>query len=481
MSRTPAHHGATGATRIRTARVLGNRLAQGTRRVAALELTASVRTLQPSATLLINEMVTARRAAGKETIHLGFGQASFPLPASMRVALAASATHTAYPPVLGFPELRAAIAGYLTRVRGQAFVAEQVCVGPGSKPMIYVALHALDGDLLLPVPSWVSYAPQARLLGKRIIPVATDSADHLRLTRMALAGALARARHEGANPRILIVNSPSNPTGGMLAEGDVVALAEWARAEGITLISDEIYAELAHGWRAHISPVQFYPEGTIITGSLSKPFSAGGWRLGYLVVPLGQAGQRLLSAVRALASEIWSGAAGPIQAAAVNAYADDPEIAAYLRQSAQLHGHIAARLQTALAGQGARCPRPAGAFYLYPDFAPWRAALAARGIQTSMDLARHLLDNWGIATLPGSEFGDKPSALRLRLATSMLCEPDRLATHEARETALWESLRAADALPTAGDMPTPLPLPALDRAIEHFGEFTTALGTPSSE
>jgi aspartate/methionine/tyrosine aminotransferase len=164
----------------------------------------------------------------------------------------------------------------------------------------------------------------------------------------------------------------------------------------------------------------------------------------------------------------------------VEAYADDPENTAYLRRSARLHGHIAARLEAALTEQGARCPRPAGAFYLYPDFTPWRKALAARGVQTSMDLARHLLDDWGIATLPGSEFGDKPAALRLRLATSMLCEPDQPIRAEAREAALWELLRAADALPADGAASTPLPLPALDRAIARFGEFAAALGTPTA-
>lgn len=475
MTAPGSHHRAHGTAPARRARAAIPHVARTPRKLATpMSLTTTARTLRPSATLLINEMVAARYAAGQETIHLGFGQANFPLPPRLRAALTASAAGTGYPPVLGLPELRAAIASYLARMRGQPFTAEQVGVGPGSKPMIYVAMQALEGDVLLPVPSWVSYAPQARLLGKRVIPVPTDSADHLRLTREALAGALARARHDGADPRILIVNSPSNPTGGMLAKEDVAALAAWAKAERITIISDEIYAELAHGWRAHISPGRHYPEGTVFTGSLSKPFSAGGWRLGYLVVPAYTTGQRLLSAMRALASEIWSGAAAPIQMAAAEAYADDPVLAAYLRQSARAHGHVAARLHAALTALGARCARPAGAFYLYPDFAPWRSALAARCVRTGMDLARLLLDDWGIATLPGSEFGEKPDVLRLRLATSLLCEPEHPGSPEAREAALWDLLGAADT-----DTPARLDLPALDRAIERFSAFTASLGAPT--
>lgn len=439
-----------------------------------LGLTAAARKLPTSATLRMNELVAARLAAGQETVHLGFGEASFPLLPQLRAALAAGAASTGYPPVLGLPALRAAIASYLSRTRGLAVAAEHVGVGPGSKPMIYALFQVIEGDILIPVPSWVSYAPQARLSGKRVIPVPTDPADHLRLTLEGLRGATARARHEGANPRLLMVNTPSNPTGGMFADEDVAALAAWARDEGITIVSDEIYAELAHGWRAHVSPARHYPEGTIVTGSISKAFSAGGWRLGYAAVPAGVAGQHVLSAVRALASEIWSGAPGPIQVAATAAYAEDAEIDRYVRRSALLHGHVTARLHAALTERGVLCARPAGGFYLYPDFEPWRAALAAREVATGMDLARYLLTEWGVATLPASEFGEGPEVLRLRLATSRLFEPDGANSPEEREGALWRLLDAADALDA--DPTTLLPLPALDRAIARLSDFIAALG-----
>lgn len=446
-----------------------------------LGLAATVRSLPPSATLRMNELVAARRGAGNEIIHLGFGQASFPLSPQLRQAIADAASQTAYPPVLGLPALRAAIAEYLGRTRGLAVAADQIAVAPGSKPLIYALVQVLDGDVLLPVPSWVSYGPQVRLAGKRVIPVATDPDDHLGLTPEALGHAIARARHDGADPRILVVNSPSNPTGGMRAPEGVEALALTARAHGLALISDEIYAELAHGWREHVSPARFYPEGTIVTGGLSKAFSAGGWRLGYAAVPGGDAGRRLISAVRALASEIWSGTAVPIQAAAVAAYQPDPELDVYVRRSARLHGHIVARFQAGLAEASVVCARPAGAFYLYPDFARWREQLSERGITTSAELAHHLLDEWGIATLPASEFGEAPKALRLRLATSLLGEPDGLAG-TAREEALWDLLARADGLGdgTASEdgARTPggvLALPALDRAIGRFRDFVATL------
>jgi aspartate/methionine/tyrosine aminotransferase len=438
-----------------------------------LALTSAIQALPTSATLRLNELVAARTAAGQDTIHLGFGEARLPLLPALRQSLAVGAARAGYPPVAGLSELREAIAGYLRRTRSLDVAPEQVIAGPGSKALLFALLSVLEGDLLLPVPSWVSYAPQARLLGKRVIPVPTAEDDHLRLTSDALSGAWARARHAGADPRILIVNSPSNPTGGMFAAADVAAMAGWAREHGVAILSDELYAELAHGERPHHSPAREYPEATVVLGGISKAFSAGGWRLGYAAVPAGPAGKHLLSAVRAIASEIWSGASTPVQVAAARVYEGGAEVDTYLRQSARLHGHVAARLHSALVGWGITCPAPKGGFYLYPDFARWREQLAARGVSTGMDLARHLLTDWGVAALPASEFGEAADVLRLRLASSHLVDPDGAPNPDAREAVLWDLMAAADSFAEPGG--SPLALPALERAITRLGEFVASL------
>ena len=429
-----------------------------------------------SATLRMNEAVAARRAAGQRTIHLGFGEANFPLPTPLREELTRAATRTEYAPVLGLPALRAAIAAYLARTRALNTAQATVIVGPGSKPLLYALLHALAGDVLLPTPSWVSYAPQARLTGKRIFPVATDASDCHRLASEALDEALQAGRAAGGDPRILVINTPSNPTGGMFAAEDVETIAHWARDHGVTILSDEIYAELAHGWRPHVSPARFYPEGVIVTGGMSKAFSAGGWRLGYAALPASEEGERLLAAVRSLASELWSSAATPIQQAAIPAFTFDGEMERYVRRSARVHAHAAARLYDALNAMGAHCPQPAGAFYLFPDFAPWRAQLAARGVMTSADLASHLLEQWDIATLPASDFGERPEALRLRLATSLLYAPAD-ATPTACEAILNDLLARAGTL-SADDGEARLDmldLPALDEATTRLAEFAASL------
>lgn len=447
--------------------------------VAPLRLAAMTQQFAPSATLAMNEAVAQRRAAGRATIHLGFGEATFPLHPLLQSALTDAANHTGYAPVAGIPALRQAIAEYLSRTRGLNYGSDNIIVAPGSKPLLYTLLHILEGDVLLPVPSWVSYAPQARLAGRRVIDVATDPRDSHRLTPQALSEALITARKEGANPRILIVNSPSNPTGSMFEKADVEAFTAWARNEGITVISDEIYAELAHGWREHVSPARFYAEGCIVTGGLSKAFSAGGWRLGYVALPSTPEGKQAAKALRTLASEIWSAATTPVQEAAIVAYTPNEELATYVRRSARVHAHVTGQLYTTLTNLGVPCPRPAGAFYLYPDFAPWRPALNEKGIHTSQELAHYLLDEWDIATLPGVVFGEQPAALRLRLATSMLYNPEGTYSAEERDAQLWQLLAQADTLPPSNQAnEAALPLPALSRAQAQFIGLVGHLNQP---
>jgi aspartate aminotransferase len=438
-----------------------------------LQLVPGAQALATSATLAMNEAVAKRRTAGRATIHLGFGEASFPLHPLLATALAEAAKHTGYAPVLGIAKLRQAIAEYLARKRSLTFSSDQIIVAPGSKPLLYTLMQVLEGDLLLPVPSWVSYAPQARLAGRQVIGVETDPGDHHRLTPLALSQAAAQARRHGANPRILIVNTPSNPTGGMFDRAGVEAIALWAREAGVTLISDEIYAELAHGWCEHISPARFYPEGCIVTGGLSKAFSAGGWRLGYAALPATAAGMQLMVALRGLASEIWSSAATPVQEAALVAFAPNESIEQYVRHSASVHGYVAGRLYDTLVSLGVPCPRPAGGFYLYPDFAPWRSTLMEQGIRTGAELVRYLLEEWDIATLPGSAFGEAAESLRLRLSTSLLCQPGDAASLDGREAALWRLLDQAEELPLPGQ--AALPLPALERAQARLTEVIHCL------
>lgn len=376
----------------------------------ATPLTQAVRRLVPSATLAINERSNALRAAGRRVYKLGLGQSPFPVPEVVVAALRANAHQKDYLPVKGLPALRAAVAAYHRRAHGIDAEGEDVLVGPGSKELMYALQLAFDGALALPTPSWVSYAPQAGLAGKPVHWLPTHAEEGWRLQPAVLDRL---GRDNPGTPFLVILNYPSNPTGATYRPALLEALGEVARRHRMTLLSDEIYGELDHAGR-HASIAPFYPEGTIVSAGLSKWCGAGGWRLGTFVFP--RALRPMLDALGAIASETFTATSAPIQHAAVHAFEGGPEIERYLRLSrtvlAALGRHCATRLQQA----GARLAPPEGGFYLFPDFTPLAERLQARGLATSTALCEQLLEDTGVAVLPGEAFGRPPHEFSLRLA-----------------------------------------------------------------
>jgi aspartate aminotransferase len=219
-----------------------------------------------------------------------------------------------------------------------------------------------------------------------------------------------------------VVTLPDNPTGRLARPATIRALCQVAAAHRLIIISDEIYRDLVHDEAAPIlSPAQVAPQHTVVTTGLSKSLALGGWRLGVARMPDGPLGDRLLRALLGAGSEIWSAPAAPIQQAAALAFTEPAEITERIAASRSLHATIAQAVAGVCAAAGLQVPPPQAAFYVYPDFEPWRAHLRARHqITTSAGLARLLLDRYGAATLPASAFGEYPGALRLRLATGLL-------------------------------------------------------------
>ncbi len=381
---------------------------------------AGLRGLEPSATLVINERVNEMWREGKWVYHLGFGESRFPVHPKIAQALRDNAYQHQYLPSLGAYELREKIAAFYEDHFNIPAMPEHVIVGPGSKALIYALLLALDGELMLPTPSWVSYQPQAHLVGKRVnwIPASPEEAWELKLS--ALEQAVDEARNAWGNPGIILLNSPNNPTGRMLSPYLLEDIAQYAREQGLAVLSDEIYGLVEHGRVKHRSIARYYPEGTIVLGGLSKHLSLGGWRLGVAIFPPNRAGAEVLRAVRTIASETWSATTAPVQFAALMAYGMDPDVWDYIQLSTHLHAIRTQYLWQHLTEMGIRTPRPDGAFYLFPDFQRWREPLARLGIRTDTQLAMFLLDKFKLATLPGSVFGAPPEALTLRLSSSYL-------------------------------------------------------------
>jgi aspartate aminotransferase len=406
-----------------------------------------------SATLAINEAVKAKRLAGHQVLQLGFGEAGLPVLPELTEQLGRAAYLGGYPPVAGADELRQAAALYWQR-RGLPTDAKQVVAGPGSKPLLYALLSALDGGVALPQPSWVSYAAQAVMLGRdyRLIPTRPG---HGGLPDPDLLDAsAAQARADGSPLAAVLVTLPDNPTGTLAPRDAVADLCAVAQRHGLIVISDEIYRDLVHDPNVDfLSPATVLPEQTVITSGLSKNLAVGGWRLGLARFPDNPAGLVLRDRVVSVASEIWSGAALPVQHAAAWALSEPPSVKARIDASRCLHARVARAAAERLVSAGVEVEPPAAAFYLYPGFAPFAGPLADRSsIHTDVDLARHLLDRYSIATLPGSAFGDRPERLRLRLATSLLYGRDeqRVAALEAdRPQELAWIARAIDQLGSA--------------------------------
>lgn len=395
---------------------------------------------QASITLTMNERVNAMWAAGQQVYHLGFGESRFPVQPDLLEALRANATQKAYPPVRGLPALRDNIAAFYQNWLGVSVSADQVIVGPGSKILLWALLQSLAGDLLLPQPSWVSYAPQARMAGKGVHWFPTRLQDDYIPTVDSLRATVTSLRQAGHQPGIVLFNTPNNPTGVVYPADAVRALADYCRDQGLVIISDEIYGLVNHGARPHASFAQYYPEGTVVTGGLSKHVSLGGWRFGAAILPPGERGKALMSQLVVIASETWSGVATPVQHAALVAYSGAEAIMDYIQTCAHVHGVMACYLYTSLRRLGLDCPEPSGAFYVYPSFEKWRPGLEAVGVHTSEDLAAYLLDHYHIATLPGTAFGSSPEDLVLRLATSYVDAPTdadaaRLLTEYRRQPA----------------------------------------------
>ncbi|RKZ37154.1 MAG: aspartate aminotransferase [Gammaproteobacteria bacterium] len=419
--------------------------------VPDVHLNLNVRGLNQSATLAINERSAELQAQGRHVYKLGLGQSPFPVPQPVVDALKSHAHEKDYLAVKGLRELRAAVAAYHRRTEGIEYGEEDVMVGPGSKELMFVLQLVYYGDLVIPTPSWVSYAPQAHIIGRQIRWVPTQPENDWRLMPEELDRLCSG---DPDRPRIVILNYPSNPTGDTYTTDELKALARIARQYRVVLLADEIYGPLHHRGQ-HVSIARYYPEGTIISGGLSKWCGAGGWRLGTFTFP--RSLHWLLDAVAVVASETYTSTSAPIQHAAVRAFEGGFEIEEYLWQSRRILRQLGRHLWRRLRQAGVQVTKPQGAFYLFPDFSLLSERLQQRGITTSTALCERLLEDTGVAILPGEVFGRPPEELSARLAyvnfdgartlvAAAQVPKDRILDRSYLETNCGNTLAAVDAI-----------------------------------
>lgn len=352
--------------------------------------------IKPSATLAVNTKAQELRDQGREIISLAVGQPDFGTPAHVREAAKAALDEgfTRYTAVPGIPELRAAVAGYYTKFYNTVAASDNAIVSNGGKQVLYNLLMALvnPGDeVLIPAPYWVSYPAMVQLAeGVSVFVPASADEDYL-----VTVDGLEAARTD--KTRVLILNSPSNPTGCCYTQEQLEAIAEWARKNDIFIISDEVYdrlvyapftpVSLAKTWEAH-------PETIAIVGALSKSFCMTGWRVGYALCH-----EDLVKAMNKIQGQSTSNINSITQKAALAALTGPWDIVDEMKQAFVRRRDMAYDVIT---GWGAPCPKPDGAFYLFPVLDQFYT----KDAPDSAAMCTKILEEAGVALVPGSAFGD---------------------------------------------------------------------------
>ena len=378
-----------------------------------MQLSRLARNAKPSATLALDAKAKAMAAAGEDVVLFTVGEPDFDTPdnikqASIRATLAG---HTKYTPAAGTMDLRKAIAAKLKGDNGLAYDPRQIIVSNGAKQALYMMMLALvdEGDeVLLPAPFWVSYADQAEVCGGRPVVIDCTGAPGFKLTPDMLRRAITK------RTKLLVINSPCNPSGIVYTGDELRALVDVALKHDLWIISDEVYEKLIYDGLKHVSIAALSKEAydhTITVNGVSKTYAMTGWRIGYAAGPADA-----INAAGMFQSNLTSGPNTMAQVASVEALSgDQSSVAEMCAAFARRRDMIVERLN---AIAGVKCVRPQGAFYALPDC---RALLghtyAGRKVTDSVSLSAALLETEKVAVVPGAPFAAE-GYLRFSYATS---------------------------------------------------------------
>ena len=358
-----------------------------------------IKNLKPSSTLLINEESKKLEKEGKQIFKFGFGQSPFQIPEDMVNELKKNSHQNKYLPMRGLPELRDAVALYTSNKKGNNYKADNVIIGPGSKELMFLLHILFDGDVILPAPSWVSYAPQAIIGRNKVHWIETKRENNWFPTGEEIEQVISKNKNKNY---LLFLNSPNNPSGQICENLDEIATV--ANKNNLIILSDEIYSELSFdtGFK---SISNFCPEKTIISTGLSKWCGAGGWRLGYFIIP--DSLKKIKNKLKVLASETFSSVSAPIQYAAISAYQNDHS--SYIRNSSNILKNVGEYVYENLKSNNVIISKPKGGFYLMPEF-------VNKNFSTSSEMCKTILKDTGVALLPGSDFGCSEKKMLARLS-----------------------------------------------------------------
>ena len=377
-----------------------------------MKLSDRINRLAPSATLAMSQKSSEMKAQGVDVINLSVGEPDFNTPAHIKEAAkkAIDENYSRYSPVAGYASLREAVVRKLKRENGLSYTPAQISVSNGAKQGVCNTVMTLvnPGDeVIIPAPYWVSYPQMVKLAGGTPVIVNTGFAQDFKMKPEQLEAAIT------PRTRLLILCSPSNPTGSVYSKEELKALADVILShEGVYVLADEIYEHINYTGR-HESIAQFagMQERTIIVNGVSKAYAMTGWRIGYIAAP-----EWIVKGCNKLQGQYTSGPCSVSQKAAEAAYNSDQSCVEEMRLAFERRRNLIVSLAKDVPGLEVNCPQ--GAFYLFPKCSSFYGkSYGSYTVNSSTDLAMYLLDEAHVATVGGDAFGD-PECFRMSYATS---------------------------------------------------------------
>ncbi|HLD17211.1 MAG TPA: pyridoxal phosphate-dependent aminotransferase [Coxiellaceae bacterium] len=375
-----------------------------------IRLAPRVNRIQPSPTLALNDKASALKAQGINVINLTVGEPDFDTPEWVKEAAyaAAKAGFTKYSPNDGYPDLKAAIVGKFRHENDLVYEPKQILVSSGAKFSLYLVAQVLlsEGDeWIIPAPYWVSYPPQALIADATPITIETDMASGFKLSPQQLEAAIT------PRTKLVLLNSPSNPTGSVYSEAELKALGDvLLKHPNIMIVSDDIYEHILWSQPRFKNIVNACPalkERTIVVNGVSKAYAMTGWRIGYAAGPEG-----VIKAMSKIQSQSTSGACCVAQKAAVAALQGDQRCIQEMRDAYKRRHDLVVQGLNQI--PGFHCAPTDGAFYLFPNV---EKAISQLQLKDDVAFSEKLLMEAHVAVVPGTDFG-APGYLRFSTATS---------------------------------------------------------------
>lgn len=376
------------------------------------QLSNRLNRLAPSATLAMSQKSSEMKAQGIDVINMSVGEPDFNTPDHIKAAAkkAVDDNYSRYSPVPGYPDLRKAISAKLKNENGLDYSPSEILVSNGAKQSVCNTIMALvnEGEeVIIPAPYWVSYPQMVKLAGGEPVIVNAGFEQNFKMTPEQLEAAIT------PKTRMLILCSPSNPTGSVYSQQELAALAEVIlRHEDLFVLADEIYEHINYvGEHASIAKVKGMRERAIIVNGVSKAYAMTGWRIGYIAAP-----EWIVKGCNKLQGQYTSGPCSVSQKAAEAAYTLDQECVETMRQAFQRRRDLIVELAKDIPGLEVNVPE--GAFYLFPKCSSFFGKTDGKHtISNSTDFAMYLLEEGHVATVGGDAFGD-PECFRMSYATS---------------------------------------------------------------